>query len=244
MTKRFRRARSRSARLRTPKSLVVLALVLGVPVPVAGADLVDCSRVKCVALTFDDGPAPDTDRLLQILQANGAAATFFLRGDKVAADPAAARRIAQAGMEIGNHTWSHPDLTTLPPSEVATQWSRATDAIQAATGRRPTLMRAPFGAIDDAILAEADRQGLAGISWDINPFDYRNETNTAATRDALMTQIRPHTVVLLHDIFASTVDLMSRVVPELEADGYHLVTVSQLLGPRAPGSLYGSRERA
>ncbi|OAN41584.1 polysaccharide deacetylase family protein [Mycolicibacterium iranicum] len=243
MTEGFRRAQWRSARRRTPKSLVVgLLLAFVVTAPVAEADAVDCARVKCVALTFDDGPGPYTDRLLQILGAHGAQATFFLIGDRVAADPAAARRIAAAGMEIGNHTWQHLDMTTLPPQDVAVQFSRATDALVAATGQRPVLARTGFGAIDDAVLAEAGRQGLAVINWDVNTLDYKNDF--AATRDLLRTQVRPNSVVLLHDTLAPTVDLMAGLVPELTADGYHLVTVSQMLGPRPPGSLYGSRERA
>src|SRR5882757_9122606 len=75
-----------------------------------GADEVDCARAKCVALTFDDGPTPFTDRLLKILVDNDAKATFFLIGNKVARDPGAAKRIADAGMELGNHTWEHPNM--------------------------------------------------------------------------------------------------------------------------------------
>lgn len=222
--------------------LGVLALLLTGLAPPAHADTVDCARVKCVALTFDDGPGPFTDRLLQILQANGATATFFLIGDKVAADPAAARRIADAGMQIGNHTWNHPDLTTIAPQEVSAQFRSAGDAIETATGRRPTLMRTGFGAINDAVLAEAGRQGLAAVNWDVIPFDWQNDANIAATRAVLMSQVEPNSVVLLHDTFSSTVDLMAQFIPVLKANGYHLVTVSQMLGPRAPGSLYGGRE--
>ena len=107
----------------------------------AGADSVDCSQVKCVALTFDDGPSPYTDRLLEILRANNAQSTFFLIGNKVAANPAGAKRIADAGMEIGNHTWEHPNMTTIPPQDIAAQFSKATEAIESATGRAPTLVR-------------------------------------------------------------------------------------------------------
>ena len=96
--------------------------------------------VKCVALTFDDGPGPYTDRLLQILKDNDAKATFFLIGNKVAANPAGAKRIADAGMEIGSHTWEHPNMTTIPPEDIAGQFSRANDAITAATGRTPTTV--------------------------------------------------------------------------------------------------------
>ena len=99
------------------------------------AEGVDCAQVKCVALTFDDGPGPYTDRLLKILQDNDAQATFFLIGNKVAANPAGAKRIADAGMEIGSHTWEHPNMTTIPPQDIPAQFSRASDAIEAATGR-------------------------------------------------------------------------------------------------------------
>jgi peptidoglycan/xylan/chitin deacetylase (PgdA/CDA1 family) len=208
----------------------------------AHADTVDCAQVKCVALTFDDGPGPHTDRLLQILRANNAEATFFLIGDKVAADPAAARRIADAGMEIGNHTWQHPDMTAIPPQDIPSQFSRATEAIEAATGRRPTLTRTGGGTVNETVLAEAGRQGLADINWDVVPFDWLHDPDTAPTRALLMSQIRPGSVVVLHDTFASTVDLMEQFIPVLTGNGYHLVTVSEMLGPRAPGSLYGSRE--
>jgi peptidoglycan/xylan/chitin deacetylase (PgdA/CDA1 family) len=208
----------------------------------AGADSVDCSQVKCVALTFDDGPSPYTDRLLEILRANNAQSTFFLIGNKVAANPAGAKRIADAGMEIGNHTWEHPNMTTIPPQDIAAQFSKATEAIESATGRAPTLVRTAGGLTNDAVLAEAGRQGLADINWDVIPFDWANDSNLAATRDLLMSQIKPNSVVLLHDTYSSTVDLVYQFIPVLKANGYHLVTVSQMLGPRAPGSLYGSRE--
>src|ERR1700754_3507256 len=90
-------------------AVVVVALLTG-HAERAEAAPVDCAQVKCVALTFDDGPSPYTDRLLQILNDNGAKATFFLIGNKVAANPAGAKRIADAGMEIGSHTWEHPNM--------------------------------------------------------------------------------------------------------------------------------------
>jgi peptidoglycan/xylan/chitin deacetylase (PgdA/CDA1 family) len=210
--------------------------------PAEAAEDVDCTVVKCVALTFDDGPSPYTDRLLQILKDNDAAATFFLIGNKVAANPAGAKRIAEAGMEIGSHTWEHPNMTTIPPKEIPAQFSKAGDAIEAATGQRPQLVRTAGGLINDAVLAEAGKQGLADINWDVIPFDWANDANTGATRYMLMTQIKPSSVVLFHDTYSSTVDLVYQFIPVLKANGYHLVTVSHLLGPRAPGSTYGSRD--
>jgi peptidoglycan/xylan/chitin deacetylase (PgdA/CDA1 family) len=206
-----------------------------------GPDQVDCTRAKCVALTFDDGPTPFTDRLLRVLSDNDAKATFFLIGNKVVRDPDSAKRIADAGMEVGNHTWEHPNMTTIPPEAIPTQLSKASDAIAAATGRRPSLFRPAGGLSNDAVLAEAGRQGMAQILWDVIPFDWINDSNAAATIYMLKTQIRPGSVVLLHDTYSSTVDIVYQFLPVLRTNGYHMVTVGHLLGSRPPGSTYGSR---
>ncbi|MBU3705852.1 MAG: polysaccharide deacetylase family protein [Mycobacterium sp.] len=221
----------------------VLTVLTGCAAPSSPqADTVDCARQKCVALTFDDGPSPYTDRLVQVLSDAGATATFFMIGNKVTANPEGARRVAQAGMEIGNHTWEHPNMTTIPAQFVPEQLSRAQEAIAAATGQTPTLWRPPGGLTDNAVNAVAAKERLAGILWDVIPFDWINDSDTAATRYMLMTQIRPGSVVLFHDTYSSTVDLVYQFLPVLKANGYRLVTVSQLLGRRAPGSVYGGRE--
>ncbi len=230
----------------------VLGVVAAVAILIVGSlsghirrddpDAVNCAEVKCVALTFDDGPGPYTDRLLKILQDTDSKATFFLIGNKVAANPAGAKRIAEAGMEIGSHTWEHPNMTAIPPQAIPTQLSKASAAIEAATGQRPKLLRTAGGLVNDAVLAEAAKQGLADINWDVIPFDWFNDANTAATRYMLMTQIKPNSVVLFHDTYSSTVDLVYQFIPVLKANGYHLVTVSHMLGERQPGTSYGSRE--
>lgn len=209
---------------------------------VTRADNLSCSVVKCVALTFDDGPGPFDERLLRILKDNDAKATFFLIGNKVAANPAGAKRIADAGMEIGSHTWEHPNMATIPPEDIAGQFTKANDAIAAATGRTPTLYRPAGGLSSAAVRQTAGQLGLAEILWDVIPFDWANDSNTAATRYMLMTYIKPGSVVLFHDTYSSTVDLVYQFIPVLKANGYRMVTVSELLGPRAPGSSYGSRE--
>lgn len=225
--------------------VVVAAGVLvigGLTGHVTRADNPSCAAVKCVALTFDDGPSPYTDRLLQILKDNDAKATFFEIGNKVAANPAGAKRVVDAGMELGSHTWEHPNMTTIPPEDIAGQFSRANDAIVAATGRKPALYRPAGGLSNPAVRQAAGNFGLAEILWDVIPFDWANDSNTGATRQVLMAQIKPGSVVLFHDTYSSTVDLVYQFIPVLKANGYRLVTVSELLGPRAPGSSYGSRE--
>src|SRR6476619_6159865 len=154
----------------------------------ASAEDVDCSKEKCVALTFDDGPSPYTDRLLQILKDNDARSTFFLIGNKVAANPAGAKRVADAGMEVGNHTWEHPNMSTIPAEDIPSQLSKANDAITAATGRTANLFRPAGGLSNDAVRSEAGRQGMAEILWDVIPFDWINDSNTAATTYMLKTQ--------------------------------------------------------
>jgi peptidoglycan/xylan/chitin deacetylase (PgdA/CDA1 family) len=213
-----------------------------VSAPAQATEGVDCAVVKCVALTFDDGPSPYTDRLLKVLQDDDATATFFLIGNKVAANPAGAKRIADAGMEVGSHTWEHPNMTSIPVDAIPAQFSKASDAIEAATGQRPQLVRTAGGLINDQVLIEAKKQGLADINWDVIPFDWANDANTGATRALLMSQLKPNSVVLFHDTYSSTVDLVQQFLPVLKANGYHPVTVSHMLGPRAPGSSYGSRE--
>ena len=222
-------------------ALVVL-VIGGLTGHVTRADNPSCSVVKCVALTFDDGPGPFDERLLKILKDNDAKATFFLIGNKVAANPAGAKRIAEAGMEIGNHTWEHPNMTTIPPEDVASQFSKANDAIASATGRTPTLYRPAGGLSDPVVRQTAGQFGLAEILWDVIPFDWANDSNTGATRYMLMTYTKPGSVVLFHNTYSSTVDLVYQFIPVLKANGYRMVTVSELLGSRAPGSSYGSRE--
>jgi peptidoglycan/xylan/chitin deacetylase (PgdA/CDA1 family) len=232
---------------RTALGVLVAAAVLVVGgltghVRRASANEVDCSQDKCVALTFDDGPSPFTDRLLQILNDNDARSTFFLIGNKVAANPAGAKRIADAGMEVANHTWEHPNMTTIPPELISSQLTKANDAIAAATGITPTLYRPAGGLSNDAVRAVAKQLGMAEILWDVVPFDWINDANTAATTYMLKSQIQPGSVVLFHDTYSSTVDVVYQFIPVLKANGYHLVTVSQLLGTRAPGSSYGGRD--
>lgn len=221
-------------------SLVLLLAGCAASAPQAGP--ADCQVEKCVALTFDDGPGPYTGRLLDVLGSASAKATFFLIGNKVAADPDGARRIADAGMEIGNHTWEHPNMTTIPAQYVPEQLSKAQDAITAATGAAPTIWRPPGGLTNEAVNTVAAEDGLAGILWDVIPFDWINDSDTAATRYMLMTHIKPGSVVLFHDTYSSTVDVVEQFIPVLKANGYRLVTVSELLGPRPPGSVYGGRE--
>ncbi|WP_329219328.1 polysaccharide deacetylase family protein [Streptomyces sp. NBC_01485] len=193
---------------------------------------VDCSQAKCLALTFDDGPGADTARLLDILAANDAHATFFVVGQNAAAHPDLLRAMAKAGHEIGNHSWSHADLTRLGPTELREQISRTNDAVKAATGKNPTLLRPPYGAVNPAVKAAA---GLPIALWnyDTEDWKYRDSTKVA---DSVLNNAKPGDIVLLHDIHPTSVDAVPRILTSLKEQGYHFVTVSHLRADLKPAA--------
>lgn len=191
----------------------------------SGDDDTDCKRVRCVALTFDDGPAvPETATLLTHLARYRARATFFTVGQNVAAHPDLVRAAARAGNEIGNHSWNHPDLTTLSRGQVVSQLNRTSAAIKAATGKAPTLFRPPYGAVNPRVRA-ATR--LSPVLWDLDTEDwkYRDADKVART---VIDKVRRNDVVLLHDIHPTSVAAVPQILRTLTARGYHFVTVSHL----------------
>ncbi|HEY9482211.1 MAG TPA: polysaccharide deacetylase family protein, partial [Micromonosporaceae bacterium] len=200
----------------------------------------DCAKAKCLALTFDDGPGPGTPSLLDALIGHGAHATFFTVGAKVATQPDLVRRMREAGNLIGNHTWSHRDLTALPPDRATAQIFRCQNAVLAATGTAPAVMRAPYGAVDERVIGIARDLGLALVRWDVDP---RDETTRDPATIAKRVIERAHrgAIVLLHGTNQATVQAMPRVLTELGEQGYTFVTVPELYGwqPLSPGSTYG-----
>ncbi len=190
---------------------------------------IDCRVTKCVAITFDDGPGLYTDKLLQALDRAGARATFFVLGDVSAARPAALRKIAAAGHEVATHTWSHRALPSLTDEQVRAQLTRSADVIEAITGTRPALMRPPYGSLSPRVTGILGAREWPIVLWDVDPEDwkYRN-ADTVYRRVISMTA--PGSIVLLHDIHATTVAAVPRILAELERRGYTAVTVSELYG--------------
>lgn len=186
---------------------------------------VDCAVVACIALTFDDGPSAYTSGLLDALQAANVHATFFMVGREIAAHVDDVTRAAALGNEIGNHTWSHADLTKLAPEAASAELSRTADAIQAATGTRPTLVRPPYGAYDPQVDALV---GGPEILWSIDPRDWEDRDTTAVTQRVL-DAAKPGGIVILHDLHQTTVAAVPGILAGLLAKGIHPVTVSRLL---------------
>jgi len=199
---------------------------------------VDCHQVTCIALTFDDGPGPYTAELLDDLARHSAHATFFVLGQHVAADPDVVRAEVAAGHEVGNHSWSHPQLTKLTSTAVRQQLARTDDAIDRATGDTPTLFRPPYGLVDDAVRREADRPV---VLWNRDTEDWKVRNADKVATNVVETA-QPGDIVLMHDIHPTTVQAVPRILDELAARGFHFVTVSDLFGGRTlePGRSYFS----
>jgi peptidoglycan-N-acetylglucosamine deacetylase len=175
-----------------------------------------------VRLTFDDGPDPTaTPEVLDALAAWDATATFFVVGSRAAAYPGLLRRVRDEGHAIGNHSWSHPDLTTLDEAGVRAQLQRTNDAVQEATGAAPAEWRPPYGARNAAVQAVARDVGLGSmVLWDVDPTDWADPPATTV-RDRVLQDVRPGAVVLLHDATgANTPEAVPLVLEGLAALGY------------------------
>ena len=194
-----------------------------------------------VAITMDDGPYPDTtNKILDVFEENYAKATFFCLGENAGYYPEVVQREYELGMEVGTHTQSHKQLTKLSGSELTEEIQESVDSIKNATGVAPTLMRPPYGAINSEVLAEAKKQGLCAVNWSLDTEDWKTK-NADATYKMVMTATDGD-VVLLHDIHEYNINAVERFVPDLIAEGYQLVTVSEMYAARGetldPGTIH------
>ncbi|UCR90100.1 polysaccharide deacetylase family protein [Mycetocola spongiae] len=208
--------------------------------PAPPAAPVDCAVARCVALTYDDGPGKDTGKLLDELAEAGAPATFFMVGKNAAQKPQTLARAHAEGHEIGGHTWTHPDLRKLSAEQIAGELSDTADAIERAGVPRPTLVRPPYGAINEGVSEVFRQQGAAAIIWNVDTEDWRNHSVEETTRRAL-DGAKPGAIILMHDIHETSVAAAPGIIAGLRERGFTLVTVSQLLGPTTPGSSYFQR---
>jgi peptidoglycan/xylan/chitin deacetylase (PgdA/CDA1 family) len=189
--------------------------------------VIDPSR-KMLALTFDDGPGVLTPKVLDVLKKYGARATFFVIGRQVPTYAAIVQREVKEGNEVGNHTWSHPNLTRLSYISMQQQIDDTQRAVQAATGGyTPSLMRPPEGAYNAAVAGFLQSHGLRMQLWSVDTLDWLNR-DAQVVYGRIMAGAADGKVILVHDIHPTSVDAVTRAIPDLVAQGYQLVTVSQL----------------
>jgi peptidoglycan-N-acetylglucosamine deacetylase len=214
-------------------ALLAAALALTSTPAAAPASTVDCAKLKCLALTFDDGPGPNTPTLLKLLKKEGAKATFFLVGKQVERRPALAAQEAAQGHAIGNHTYSHPSLTTRRDDEIFQEIRAAQELIEEATGTQPKMFRPPYGHTDDRVLALADQQNLAQILWTGTTLDW-SLRDVKKIKTTVLKLAKRDGVILMHDTVPQTVKAMPEIIKELKKRGYTLVTVPTLLRGKGP----------
>jgi peptidoglycan/xylan/chitin deacetylase (PgdA/CDA1 family) len=187
---------------------------------------VDCRVTPCVALTFDDGPVPETAEVVDALAERGARVTFFVIGQQAKRHPEVLVRAMRAGDEIGNHSWSHINLRSADAATAAKQLDRTSDVVEAATGVRPATMRPPYG---EAKKSMAARAGLPQVLWSLDTRDWDGRSTAVVVRDVLA-DVQAGDIVLLHDSHAGSRAAAPVIADELLRRGYALVTVSELLG--------------
>lgn len=196
------------------------------------------SKDKLIALTFDDGPSKkSTNRILDLLESNGSAATFFIVGYNIEKNLATIERAQSLGCEIANHSNDHVNLTKCSAAEISKQVNTPNETLKSLTGVAPALFRAPGGNFKDI----EDEIGMPIIQWSIDTNDWRykdasNQNRSESQRNADLERISQNVInsaesgdiVLMHDIYDFTADLCELIIPGLIEKGFKLVTVSEM----------------
>ena len=194
-----------------------------------------------VALTFDDGPNEHTSSILDSLQKYGGRVSFFVMGSKAAKNKSRILRAFHMENEIICHAWDHPDLTKLSGKEIENQLYDTIAEIAKITGKVSLMFRPPYGYVNKKVKRVARKLGLAIVNWSLDSIDWKTRNAEIVYTD-IMDNLKNGDIVLCHDIYDSTAEAMSRMIPELIEKGYQLVTVSELLlykyGEIIPGKLY------
>lgn len=208
------------------------------PTEEPAAEPVDCSKVPCVALTFDDGPdATLTPRILDTLKAKKVKATFFQMGRNIAGNEAILRRAIAEGHTLGTHSWDHPQLPLLTEGDINWQITNTKAVSQQASGVQPTLMRPPYGLFNDTVISLTTNSNDAIIMWDVDTEDWKN-LDVQTTTDRALSGAHPGAIILLHDVHPSTADAVPGIIDGLKNAGYTLVDIPTLLGSTNPGEIY------
>lgn len=184
-------------------------------------------KEKVVALSFDDGPNPKTTpTVLKTLKQEHIKATFFMVGYEVAANPALARSVVQAGNEVGTHTFDHKNLAVLDPASAYAEVEQSANAMYHALGTLPLTLRPPYGAVNKA---HDSTIPLPSIQWAVDSEDWRVHA-PAPIIARINRTVYPGAIILMHDIHPQSVAALPQVIRTLKAKGYRFVTVNQLLG--------------
>ena len=190
------------------------------------ADNIDCSVLKCIALTFDDGPGSETNRLLDILKATGAKASFFTLGHLVPHYSAQVARASNEGHDVGSHSWNHKNLPRFGYGQIAHDLNATTNAIQAAAGQRVKYFRPPYGNINSSVRQIVRGMNQEIVLWTIDPQDWKYKDANHICQH-VVARAQPGSIVLLHDIYPTSVDAAKCIIENLSF-GFAFVNLSTL----------------
>ncbi|MFJ8976941.1 polysaccharide deacetylase family protein [Streptomyces sp. NPDC102282] len=181
-----------------------------------------------VGLTFDDGPSGSTSALLNALKQNGLRATMFNQGQYAASNPAQVRAQVDAGMWVGNHSYTHPHLVQQSQAQVDSELSRTQQAIAAGGGGTPKLFRPPYGETNATVQAAAAKYGLTQIIWDVDSQDWNNASTDAIV--AANARLTNGQLILMHDWPANTLAAIPRIAQGLANRGLCAGMISPTTG--------------
>ena len=199
---------------------------------------VDCAN--CVAITYDDGPGAETNRLLDKLKAKNAHASFMVLAPSAEQHPELLKRMKAEGHTIGNHTKSHRQLNTLSPAQVSQEIDAGNAAIKKATGQSTRWVRPPYGATNATVDQVTRDKGVSQALWDVDTVDWKDRNSEHVCSSAVQ-GARAGSIVLMHDIHPTTVDAADCVIDGLRAKGLEPVSLDRLLRTPVPGKRYYAR---
>lgn len=186
----------------------------------------DSTEVKRIALTFDDGPHPVyTEKLLDSLKERGVAVTFFVTGEHAELHPDIIKRMHDEGHLIGNHTYSHIQLTSSNRTQFQNELVQTNEILRGITGDEIQYVRPPYGSWDKKIENELN---MFPVLWNVDPLDWCT-SNADRVADSVLKKISDNDIVLMHDYYGTSVDAAIMVVDELQKQGYEFVTVDKIL---------------
>lgn len=189
---------------------------------------------KKIALTFDDGPSPMlTPEVLRILKSEGAKATFFMLGKEVAQYPEVAKLVADAGHEIGCHSFGHKDPAKINEAIILEEINSANELIENATGSKPRLYRPPYGSVNSRVVAACKQTGMVIVHWSVDPKDWKPSSTPESVMRSTTGGAHSGSIVCVHDIHKRTVAALPTILKTLKAKGYQFCTVSELVADAA-----------
>ncbi|MBO5209766.1 MAG: polysaccharide deacetylase family protein [Lachnospiraceae bacterium] len=179
-----------------------------------------------IAITFDDGPHPYyTEQLLDGLKERDVKATFFVTGEHAQLHPDIIERMNEEGHLIGNHTYSHLQLSKSNRQEYKEQLIKTNEIITEITGKEVLFVRPPYGTWDKTLEKDLN---MFPVLWTVDPLDWCSD-NVACIKKKIMSEVGENDIILMHDSYASTVTAALQVIDELQEQGYEFVTVDEIL---------------